>query len=135
MGARRVLERVFLSLLVIAAALFGCGAGIAPHSASPHPTVAVAFDAALRELVRARGVESPRNIVAAAANDGRCTSGDVNRRLSCHLRARSVEVAAEWTGSAWVFSFALPDLSDHIHWVFVSRERAGELRVEVTSEN
>lgn len=133
MGTRHVLERIFFNL-VAAIGLLGCSAGLAPHSASPHPTLAVAFDAALHELVFARGVESPWSIVA-AAHAKTCTSGDVDGRLSCHLSAESVEVAAEWTGYAWLFSFALPDLSDHVHWVLVSSERAGELRVEVTSEN
>ena len=123
-------------LLLAAVTATACSAGAArapPVRAGASRAQALAV--AVRALARSQDVESPRAIVGELDRDHTCPDGDLERRVRCHLAQPTVEVSAERTGTGWRFTFALPDLSDHLHRARVWRRPDGTFGVEVESEN
>jgi hypothetical protein len=131
----RVLTRLATALWLLAAAESGCTAVIRPQPGAACPDRARAFAAALGALARARGVESPRAIAGAIASDPVCPAGDLDARVRCHLTRPTASVSARRAGAAWLFTFALPELSDHVHRARVWRQADGRIAAEVESEN
>jgi hypothetical protein len=96
-----------------------------------------ALSLTLRELAASGDVEGPRGVVAGfdPDQDAACPSGGVASRVRCHLARATVEVTSRCEASGWLFTVYLPELSDHVHSVRVSRAASGDLGVEMSSEN
>jgi hypothetical protein len=126
-------ERAAVAVMLLAATPLGCRARPVPRLSFGYPGRSLALRAAVQSLFRSRGVESP-GVVASSA-DGICSEHDLDRRLRCHMDRPTVQVHGERSGAGWLFTFVMPELSDHVHRVRVWTDRTGALRVEVTSEN
>ncbi|HYU14624.1 MAG TPA: hypothetical protein VEL05_01070 [Candidatus Acidoferrum sp.] len=116
-------------------AVTACGAGAARAPPEVSPSRAQALELAVSALARSHDVEALQAIAAALERDHVCPDSEVERRVRCHLARPTVEVSAERTGAGWTFTFALPDLSDHLHRARVWRRPDGTFDVEVESQN